>query len=209
MSDAQMNGTLVVFDGTGVETRYNVGIRNRGGSSRVGPPNNYHVSIPKDNLWLDRADITINAYFPHSQVLGSAVFQDAGQPSADSLVIQVRVNNTNLAETGNRMFGRYVRRGNERLSGEVAVQAIAEVVGESAREFHQVVRHLRTEEGHHPRLIAIQFVIPARDDVADVISIEAGDADSDLPRAEGILELNGQLAAEIAWCANPNSIVQA
>lgn len=34
-----------------------------------------------------------------------------------------------------RMFGRYVRKGNERLSGDVAVRAIAEVIGESAKEF--------------------------------------------------------------------------
>lgn len=37
-----------------------------------------------------------------------------------------------------RMFGRYVRKGSERLSGEVAVRAIAEVIGESAREFESV-----------------------------------------------------------------------
>lgn len=41
---------------------------------------------------------------------------------------------------GGRMFGRYVRSGNERLSGDVAVQAIAEVVGESAKEFaHEAI----------------------------------------------------------------------
>lgn len=39
---------------------------------------------------------------------------------------------------GGRMYGRYVRKGNERLSGDVAVQAIAEVVGESAKEFASV-----------------------------------------------------------------------
>ncbi|RPH65030.1 MAG: DUF2800 domain-containing protein [Acidobacteria bacterium] len=37
-----------------------------------------------------------------------------------------------------RMFGRYVRKGNERLSGSVAMQAIREVVGESAKEFESV-----------------------------------------------------------------------
>lgn len=43
-----------------------------------------------------------------------------------------------------RMFGRYVRNGNERLSGDVAVKAIAEVVGESAREFEAVAIERRT-----------------------------------------------------------------
>lgn len=43
-----------------------------------------------------------------------------------------------------RMFGRYVRNGNERLSGDVAVKAIAEVVGESAKEFEAVAIERRT-----------------------------------------------------------------
>ena len=47
-SNAQMNGTLIRVDGTGIEARYNVGIRNRGGASRVGPPNNYRVNVPHD-----------------------------------------------------------------------------------------------------------------------------------------------------------------
>lgn len=37
-----------------------------------------------------------------------------------------------------RMFGRYIRKGNESLNGNIAVQAIAEVVGESAREFESM-----------------------------------------------------------------------
>lgn len=37
-----------------------------------------------------------------------------------------------------RMFGRYVRKGNERLDGAVAVRAIREVVGEQAKEFESV-----------------------------------------------------------------------
>lgn len=45
---------------------------------------------------------------------------------------------------GGRMFGRYVRNGNERLSGDVAVTAIAEVVGESAREFEAVAIERKT-----------------------------------------------------------------
>lgn len=39
---------------------------------------------------------------------------------------------------GGRMFGRYVRTGNERLSGDVAVRAIREVVSESAKEFEKL-----------------------------------------------------------------------
>jgi hypothetical protein len=45
---------------------------------------------------------------------------------------------------GGRMFGRYVREGNERLSGDVAVTAIAAVVGESAKEFEKVAIERKT-----------------------------------------------------------------
>jgi len=47
---------------------------------------------------------------------------------------------------GGRMFGRYVRNGNERLDGNVAVQAIAEIVGESAKEFERVAIERRTSK---------------------------------------------------------------
>lgn len=43
-----------------------------------------------------------------------------------------------------RMFGRYVRNGNERLNGDVAVRAIATVVGESAKEFESIAIERRT-----------------------------------------------------------------
>lgn len=43
-----------------------------------------------------------------------------------------------------RMFGRYVREGNERLSGDVAVKAIVEVIGESAEEFASVAIERKT-----------------------------------------------------------------
>jgi hypothetical protein len=45
-----------------------------------------------------------------------------------------------------RMFGRYVRGGNESLSGDIAVVAIAEVVGESAREFELLAVERKTSK---------------------------------------------------------------
>jgi Protein of unknown function (DUF2800) len=53
--------------------------------------------------------------------------------------LEVYVEENGPIDLGNgRMFGRYVRSGNERLSGNTTVQAIAEVVGESADEFASV-----------------------------------------------------------------------
>lgn len=45
-----------------------------------------------------------------------------------------------------RMFGRYIREGNESLAGDAAVTAIAEVVGEAAREFEKIAVERRTSK---------------------------------------------------------------
>ena len=42
---SQMNATFISVDGTGMELRYNVGVRNRGHGTRNGPPNNQHVAF--------------------------------------------------------------------------------------------------------------------------------------------------------------------
>jgi hypothetical protein len=49
-----------------------------------------------------------------------------------------------IALGNGRMFGRYVREGNERLDGAVAVRAIADVIGESAKEFESVAIERKT-----------------------------------------------------------------
>jgi hypothetical protein len=98
-SDAEMNATFISFDGTGVKTRYQCGVRNRGNNTRLGPPNNYHVAFPNDSRWNDRSAIQINWHFAHSQALGSALFTRAGVAPQECSVVQVRVNGNNLAET--------------------------------------------------------------------------------------------------------------
>nr|HOD83861.1 lamin tail domain-containing protein [Phycisphaerae bacterium] len=107
-SDAQMNGTFICIDGTGIQVRYNVGVRNRGNGSRLSPPNNYRVNFVHDRPWQDVTAIDLNARYPYLQALGSALFRLAGLPTADAQPVQVRINGTNLAETGSRMYGSYV-----------------------------------------------------------------------------------------------------
>jgi hypothetical protein len=45
-----------------------------------------------------------------------------------------------------KFYGRYVRRGDERLDGAVAARAIAEIVGESAKEFAEVALERKTSK---------------------------------------------------------------
>lgn len=114
-SDAAMNATFISHDGTGVKVRYLAGLRNRGTGSRLGPPNNYHVSFRNDDLWEDRSSMQINCRYPHSQVLGALCFGLAGIAQQESAVVRIRVNGVDLADSDVRMYGRYVR--NETMGG--------------------------------------------------------------------------------------------
>lgn len=108
-SNAQMNATFIAVDGTGTDVRYVTGVRNRGNGSRLGPPNNYRVAFAADREWDGVTAVIFNAYYVHSQLLGSAVYRLAGIEAPDAAAAQVRVNGANLAEPGGpRMFGSYV-----------------------------------------------------------------------------------------------------
>jgi hypothetical protein len=105
-----MNGTFIRVDGTGAELRYNTGIRNRGGASRIGPPNNYRVNFPHDAPWRDQIAVNLNSRYVHSQIIGSAIYQLAGIPAATAIPVRVRVNGQDLAEPdAPRMFGSYAQ----------------------------------------------------------------------------------------------------
>jgi len=106
-SDAQMNGTFISIDGQGTTVRYNVGIRNRGHGTRTAIPNNYHISFPNDRRWQGRRGLSLNSQYPHSQVLGSVLFDKVGLAPLTAWAAQVRVNNANLAKPGIPQFGSY------------------------------------------------------------------------------------------------------
>lgn len=89
-SDAQINGTFVSRDGTGIECRYNVGIRNRG-NIRGLTPISFRVNFPHDSPWRGVTALNINSKYPHSQLIGSALFKLAGLPAADAVAIQLLV----------------------------------------------------------------------------------------------------------------------
>jgi len=108
-SDAQMNGTFITVDGVNTTVRYSVGIRNRGKSTRIPPPNNYRINIPHDQSWKGVTAININSKYAFSQLIGSALWRRAGLPAANATAVQVRVNGRNLAlDDPAHMYGSYV-----------------------------------------------------------------------------------------------------
>ncbi len=108
MTNAQMNGTFICVDGTGVRMRYNTGIRNRGNRTRVMPPNNYHVNFLNERPWNNITALNINSKFPWVQITGSAVFRMAGIDASDASAVMVRVNGQDLSTGDSNMHGIYV-----------------------------------------------------------------------------------------------------
>ncbi|MCU0915536.1 MAG: lamin tail domain-containing protein [Planctomycetes bacterium] len=106
--DSQMNATFISFDGTGMQVRYNVGIRNRGHGTRNGPPNNQHIVFVADRPWNDRSALNFNCRYTHLQIMGSTIFRMAGIAAPFTTPAQLRINGANLA-TGGTMYGVYAR----------------------------------------------------------------------------------------------------
>lgn len=123
-SDAEMNATFISIDGHGIEVKYLASVRNRGFSSRHGPPNNFHLSFRHDDLWRDRSGLQMNCRYPHSQVLAANCFALAGLPVQSARPARLLVNNVDQAETGQRMFGSFARV--ESLNGDWAAKHFPE-----------------------------------------------------------------------------------
>ncbi len=107
-SDATMNATFISIDGTGAELCYRAGIRNRGHGTRTGPPNNFHVSFPRDGLWKGLTATNFNCRYTNAQIIGSALFRMVGNAAAAATAAQLRINGANLASPGSPMFGVFV-----------------------------------------------------------------------------------------------------
>ena len=109
-SNAEMNCTFFSFDGKGDRVRYLASIRNRGASSRRGPPNNHLIKFRSDDPWNGQESIKFNCQYIHSQVAGSWLYQYLGIKAADSIAVKLRINGEDLAESGGpRMYGHYAR----------------------------------------------------------------------------------------------------
>lgn len=116
--NSQMNATFISFDGAGASVHYLVGVRNRGHGSRTANPMNFHVAFRSDDPWKKVSGLNLNTRYTHLQHLGSILARKSGVDGADSIAVQVRVNNQNLASSGSPMFGSYAA--NEDISGDWA-----------------------------------------------------------------------------------------
>ena len=141
-SDAAMNATFISEDGGGIELKYLTSVRNRGFGSRLGPPNNFHVSMRTDDLWKDRPAIQLNCRYPHSQILAANVFALGGIAEQSARPVRLIMNGVSIAETGSRMFGSYARI--ETLNGDWVDRHIPE---DAAGNMYRVDDHAPNTAG--------------------------------------------------------------
>ncbi|HTD66720.1 MAG TPA: CotH kinase family protein, partial [Candidatus Limnocylindria bacterium] len=106
-SDAEMNCTFISIDGEGVKVRQNCGMRIRGAGSRGANPPNLRVNIASDRRWNSVTEINLNTRYTHAQTIGSALSLKAGLPAAYARPVKVRINGTDMANSGSPMFGSY------------------------------------------------------------------------------------------------------
>ena len=117
-SDARMNATFVSRMSGKQEIRHLADIRNRGNGSRWKSPNNYRVDFPSDTPWHGVEKINLNAQYPHIQLLGSALCQQAGLLVSRSRLVRVRLNSVDTAVAGYPMYGTYAH--NDVVDGDFA-----------------------------------------------------------------------------------------
>ena len=95
--DAAMNATFIATDGTGQDTRFRCSVRNRGFSSRSGPPNHFSLALVSGEEWAGRASFQMNCRYPHAAILSANIFVLGGMPVQDGAPAQLRVNGLNPA----------------------------------------------------------------------------------------------------------------
>ncbi len=96
LSDAEMNATFIVATGTGIEVRYNAGVRIRGSGSRNDNPPSNRINIPSDRPLQGVSALNLNERGIQDQIAGSVLFRLAGLPAAEAKAVLMKSNGVNL-----------------------------------------------------------------------------------------------------------------
>lgn len=115
-SNAQMNTTVILDDGSGPDIRYSAGMRVRGAGSRDHTPVPMRISLARDNDWNDMTRMNLNTKFTYLQFLGMKLFEASGMQAPDTYRVQVRINGGNIARGDGFDYGSMVHV--QPLSGE-------------------------------------------------------------------------------------------
>lgn len=107
-SNAMMNATVILDDGSGPSVRYLCGMRVRGAGSRSHTPPPMRVALPRDDSWNNSTRMNLNTRFSYLQFLGMKLFQASDMRAPDTYRIQVRINGGNIARNDGFDYGSMV-----------------------------------------------------------------------------------------------------
>jgi len=96
-SNAMMNATLILDDGSGPKVRYLAGMRVRGAGSRNHTPPPMRVVLPRDREWNNMTRMNLNTKFTYLQFLGMKLFQASEMRAPDTFRIQARINGGDIS----------------------------------------------------------------------------------------------------------------
>ncbi len=99
-SNAEFNATFVAVTGTGVDIRYNTGVRIRGSGSRTDPIPNNRINFAHDLPWNGVTALNVNQRRPIDQIAGSVIFRLAGIPTAEVRGVRLFGNGVDLKNGG-------------------------------------------------------------------------------------------------------------
>ncbi len=106
-SNAKMNAAVVSWIGGKMQSRQNVGARNRGNSSRGDTPHSLRLTFRSDQSWEGRSALDINGRGGYKRIVGSAIFQRAGIEVASAVAGQLRMNGQDRSIPDSPSFGFY------------------------------------------------------------------------------------------------------
>ena len=115
-SNAMMNVSVILDDGSGPDIRYLAGMRVRGAGSRNHTPVPMRVALPRDDDWNDMTRMNLNTRFTYLQFLGMKLFQASGIEAPDTYRVQVRINGESITRGDEFDYGSIVHV--QPLSGE-------------------------------------------------------------------------------------------
>jgi len=107
-SNAIMNATMILDDGSGPKIRYLAGLRVRGAGSRNHTPVPMRLSLSRDDEWNNMTRMNLNTKFTYLQFLGMKLFQTSDMRAPDTYRVQVRINGGNIARGDGFDYGSMV-----------------------------------------------------------------------------------------------------
>ena len=101
-SNAQMNATFITTRKGETSIRYQAGLRRRGNGSRSRSPRSFRLTLPTDKPWRSITALNLVSQYSYLQALGLHLFKAADLPAPDAILVQLRLNGINYANSGNR-----------------------------------------------------------------------------------------------------------